>query len=751
MTKECQDAFEQASGITIQQYDNAAVTQIPSSSGEKLMYCLPFNILHDRFVKGFLAFTNHRIYKLWDGKVLKVYSLENASHFRCEVMYGNCGFYASFNGRSTLICQFTAGRDLPRYSVITRALEILTEEHDETPVTNSSPERFCPKCNNPYIPGSMVCPNCIDKKQVYKKLWAMTKGLRLMMFFPLFVAVLSLIIQFVVPWLQAIAVNQYIQPVDGIAGGTKGFLIIVLAIVSIDLLQRAIGVMQGRLSAVAGTKFTFILRNLLFEKLESLSISSLSRKSTGDMMNRINNDTNVMQSFITSQIPTIFVQVFSFLIAFVIFLQYPLICAFVFVPIPIVIFFTLKLWGFFRRRQIRSWMLSTRTGHLLQDVLSGARVIKTYGREDYEVSRFSAAASRQAWQDEDNTKILDALFPLLSFLVRFGSYLILLYGTLRVFDHTMEIGTLHQLTSYATLLYAPLQNLTNIPRQLNTFLTSSSKVFEILEEDPELHDIALPIDIRIEGDVDINNITFGYNSYDPVLKNVSLSVKAGEMIGIVGASGSGKSTLINLIMRLYDVNSGSIHIDGVNIKDISQNALRSQIGVVLQKTYLFSGTIRDNIVYSNPSATEEEIIHAARIANAHDFIMSLPEGYNTMVGEGGCNLSGGERQRIAIARAVIHNPRILILDEATAALDTETEKLIQDALTKLTENRTTFAIAHRLSTLRNANRLLVLDDGKVAECGTHEELLKNKGIYYKLVTAQRRMAHTIVKKKTNRF
>ena len=232
-------------------------------------------------------------------------------------------------------------------------------------------------------------------------------------------------------------------------------------------------------------------------------------------------------------------------------------------------------------------------------------------------------------------------------------------------------------------------------------------------------------------------MTFGYDSYNPVLEGINLDVKRGEMIGVVGHSGSGKTTLINLLMRLYDVTEGAIMIDDVNIKDISQNALRSQIGVVLQETHLFSGSIRDNIKYAKPHASDEEVIEAAKMANAHDFIVNLPDGYNTMIGEKGYSLSGGERQRVAIARALIHNPKILILDEATAALDTETEKLIQDAINKLSKNRTTFAIAHRLSTLRNADRLIVLDKGHLAECGTHQELLDQKGFYWRLVMAQR--------------
>jgi ATP-binding cassette subfamily B protein len=282
--------------------------------------------------------------------------------------------------------------------------------------------------------------------------------------------------------------------------------------------------------------------------------------------------------------------------------------------------------------------------------------------------------------------------------------------------------------------------ITHIPRSISAFATSFGKIMEILEEEPVVADADNPADVKIKGAVSIRHVTFGYETANPVLRDVSLEVKAGEMIGIVGHSGCGKSTLINLIMRMYDPSDGVIEIDGVNIKDMSQHSLRSQIGIVLQETHLFSGSIRDNIRYAMPHATDKEIIRAARAANAHDFIMHLPEGYNTIVGEKGHSLSGGERQRIAIARAIIHNPPILILDEATAALDTETEKQIQDAIDKMIDNRTTFAIAHRLSTLRNADKILVIDHGRIAEFGTHKELLDQKGIYYKLVMAQTRVA-----------
>lgn len=728
--------------------DDKAAFDAAVGSDEKLMYCLPFTIHENKFVKGYMAFTNKTMYKLLDGELLGTWPIIGSTDFKTEVMYGCCGFYAKVDGATTLICQFVSGRDLPRYAVIVKACEILNEQKDEnkepTPITNSTPERFCPECGHPYINATTICPYCMDKKEIYKKLFAMTKGIRLMMSFPFLVAIFSVLFQFVVPYIEGQAIDKYINPSSGVPGPLSGFISIVIAIVSIDLFQRALGVLQGRFSAIAGNKFTLMLKTVLYEKLQSLSLASLQRRTTGDLMGRVNNDTSVMQGFVTSQLPTYFIQVVTFLVSLpVLAIMNWRICLFIFVPIPLVIFITSKVWDFVRSRNLKLWVLSTRTGYLLHDILNGIRVVKGFGTEEYEITRFKESSIKSSGQSESNAKIFDTIFPLLGLLIRIGSYFILLYGYMMIFRGKMELGFLHQINSYANMVYAPLMYITFIPRNISNFLTSASKVFEILEEEPEVKDIGLPLDISIEGEIDVNNITFGYQSYNPVLENVSVHIEPGEMIGIVGHSGSGKSTLINLIMRLYDVNEGEILIDDVNIKDISQTALRSQMGVVLQETFLFSGTVQDNIRYSKPFATEEEVIRAARAANAHDFIVNLPEGYNTLVGEKGYSMSGGERQRIAIARAIIHDPKILILDEATASLDTETEKLIQDAMVKLVKNRTTLAIAHRLSTLRNADKLLVLDHGRVAEFGTHSELLANKGIYWKLVMAQRKMSQDV--------
>jgi len=322
----------------------------------------------------------------------------------------------------------------------------------------------------------------------------------------------------------------------------------------------------------------------------------------------------------------------------------------------------------------------------------------------------------------------------------FGEFIILYYVGNEILGGNMTLGEMSLFSSYAGLIYGPLRMIAGIPRHAMRFLTSSSKIFEILDEEIEISDREESVDKAIKGDIEINNISFGYESGTEVLHNISLSIKSGEFIGLVGKSGTGKSTLINLIMRMYDVEDGSILVDGIDIRDYSQESLRSQIGVVLQETFLFSGSIYQNIAYAKPSASREEIIAVSKLAGCHEFIIKLPDGYNTKVGEKGYSLSGGERQRVAIARALLHNPRILILDEATASLDTETEKQIQDALANLSANRTTIAIAHRLSTLRNATKLVVIDKGRIAEIGTHDELIEKKGIYYGLVMAQREMS-----------
>ena len=398
----------------------------------------------------------------------------------------------------------------------------------------------------------------------------------------------------------------------------------------------------------------------------------------------------------------------------------------------------------FRRRNRanfrKQWVKADELSSNLQDVISGMRIVKSFGKEQKEIDKFTRIANEYAALSRKNESFWVSIIPILWFLMGSGVYVAVYFGGIDVLNGDMSPGTLLQYYTYCGYLLEPLSSMVNLPRTLAQTMNSLNRIYDVLDEEPKIIDSEKSMDVQIHGDFTFENISFGYELYEPVLEDVSFEVKAGEMIGLVGASGVGKSTLINLIMRLYDVNQGKILIDGVDIRNIKTDSLHSQIGVVLQETFLFSGTILDNIRFAKQNATIAEVLQAAKAANAHDFICKMPDGYNTYVGEQGANLSGGERQRIAIARAILNDPRILILDEATSALDTENEFVIQMALERLIKGRTTFAIAHRLSTLRNADRLVVIDQHGIAEIGTHNELLEKKGIYYGLVTAQLAMA-----------
>lgn len=604
-------------------------------------------------------------------------------------------------------------------------------------------ERCCPNCGKPYPNGAHTCPRCASKRKALTRLagHAVSEWKRLAISVVLFF--LSTLVALVIPVINRQMVDAYIQNTE--AERTQiffiGFFGVVASYFLAMLIRRAIGVARGYFLAIAGNNLIVRLRNLVFEKIQRLSIEKISERTAGELMVRVNSDTQQIKNFLINQMPNL-VEQFLLLVgvsAFMLLYDWRL-GLLILIPMPIVAFCFRMFWRFMRVLFHRRWQMSSQTTATLHDIFSGIRVVKSYGTEKREEERFVRMAGAERDAQLRLERIWAILMPLLHFLLGFGEYVLLFYVGNQMLAGQMTAGEMSQFSAYTGMIFAPLMALMRFPRQFMHMMTSLTRVYEIMDEAEDIRDGDASVQGTVEGYIDINHVSFGYDESREVLRDIDLHIRPGEFIGLVGKSGVGKSTLINLIMRMYDVDEGSITVDGVDIKDIPQEKLRSQVGVVLQENFLFTGPIWKNISYAKPNATREEIIAAAKAAGAHEFIIRLPDGYNTYVGERGHTLSGGERQRISIARALLHDPRILILDEATSALDTETEKLIQDALAMLAAGRTTIAIAHRLSTLRNATRLVVLDKGGIAEMGTHDELMEKEGIYYGLVMAQRQMS-----------
>ena len=495
---------------------------------------------------------------------------------------------------------------------------------------------------------------------------------------------------------------------------------------------------QRYLVSYVGQRVIIDVRSVLFRKFQKMPLSYYDRQQTGTVMSYITNDVSAMQSAIVDNLIELVTES-SILIGslgMMIYLDWKL-SLLTLMTIPLV-GFAMKIFG--RKLKRSSTVIQERAAEitsLLQESISAIRVVKSFVRETYEIRRFEEQNWRNFQAAMKNVKLSSLLTPTVEFLAAIAVTFIVWFGGYEVVNEVITAGELVAFLTYAVNLANPVKRLSRVYAAIQKAMAAADRVFEVMDLDEKITDVpgAKPLP-PIQGQVEFKDITFSYKEGQPALQHISLKAEPGQMIALVGPSGSGKSTIANLIPRFYDVDSGTIAIDGHDIRQVTADSLREQIGLVPQETMLFSTTVMENIRYGRLDATDEEVVEAARAANAEEFIKDLPEGYDTKLGERGLNLSGGQRQRLAIARAILKNPRVLILDEATSALDTESEKIVQDALDKLMVGRTSFVIAHRLSTIFNADQIFVVENGQLREHGTHEELLAAGGLYSNLYNIQ---------------
>lgn len=547
--------------------------------------------------------------------------------------------------------------------------------------------------------------------------------------------------------IMAAAGNLYIpwiikDMIDEVLADKNGTMLnwIAASIIAIFIVRGLFWYGQNYLMSYVGQSVIIDIRAAVFKKLQRLSVSFYDKNKTGTIMSYVTNDVNALQSAMVENTIEMITEGFILIgsVVAMIYLDWRL-TLFTVCTSPVVLWFMEFFGKKIRKTGGRIQECTADITSVLQESVASARVIKSFVREDYEVDRFDVENKANFRANMKNAQLMATLTPVVELVAAIGVTMIIWYGGNNVINGTITAGYLVAFLTYAVNISNPIKRLTRVIGNIQKALAAAQRVFMIIdmpEEIAESRDAKqLP---EVSGKVEFQNVSFAYNDKGNVITDLSFSVKPGEVIAIVGPSGAGKSTIANLLPRFYDVNKGDIKIDGHSVREVTLDSLREQVGIVPQETMLFNGSVYNNILYGRLDATKKEIEAAAKAANAHDFIMQLTDGYETKLGDRGVNLSGGQRQRIAIARAILKNPRILILDEATSALDTESERVVQEALDRLMVGRTSFVIAHRLSTVKNADKILVLEKGNLVESGTHDELLALDGLYAHLYKIQYR-------------